>query len=54
MIIQKLSIFVAFGAEKLWKYSKYIKTRWLLMVNIVLKYLRNESSDLYEILDFYS
>ena len=23
MIVQKLSIFVAFGSEKLWKYAKY-------------------------------
>ena len=27
MIIEILSIFVAFGGEKLWKYEKYIKNK---------------------------
>ena len=53
MIIQISSIFVAFGGEKLWKYAKYIKNLWFLWSVLFCKYLRNESSDLYEILDFY-
>ena len=27
MIFDKLSIFVAFGGEKLWKYAKYIENK---------------------------
>ena len=37
MIIQKLSIFVAFGDEKLWKCAKYTENLWFFIVSIVLQ-----------------